>query len=206
MRPLLQDYLLPTAAYVAGPSEVAYFAQLKTLYEWFDIPMPMVYPRAGVTLIEPKVRKVLDTHHIGIDELATGADSVVKRLVKSGMDVDLDSIFSEAARTVSAVAERLRTTAASVDGTLDRSAGAARANMLKELQGLKKRVERAAKRNQEGVQSAVEKAAASIFPGNRLQERTFTSASFMTKYGADLPVRLLTDVSLDTTEHQLLDL
>src|ERR1051325_1565955 len=50
MRPLVQDTILPTIAYIAGPGEIAYFAQLKPAYDWADIQMPMIVPRIGMTI------------------------------------------------------------------------------------------------------------------------------------------------------------
>ena len=60
LRPICQDFLLPTISYVAGPAEIAYFAQFKLLYEYFDIPEPLIYPRASLTIIEERVQKIID--------------------------------------------------------------------------------------------------------------------------------------------------
>jgi uncharacterized protein YllA (UPF0747 family) len=61
LRPLYQDLLFPTAAYVAGPGEVAYFAQLRPVYERFELPMPVVYPRKSVTLVNARARMAFET-------------------------------------------------------------------------------------------------------------------------------------------------
>ena len=60
LRPILQDFLLPTAAYVAGPGEVAYFAQLAPLYEAYGLPVPVVVPRARFRLLDDGARHTLD--------------------------------------------------------------------------------------------------------------------------------------------------
>src|SRR5260370_1224333 len=59
MRPILQDHLVPTAAYVGGPAEVSYFAQLPPLYEIFQLPMPLVIPRARFRLLEGRAISLL---------------------------------------------------------------------------------------------------------------------------------------------------
>ena len=66
LRPLAQDTLLPTAVYIAGPGEVAYFAQLRGLYEWAGIPMPVIYPRASATFVEKRIQRVLDRYGMTI--------------------------------------------------------------------------------------------------------------------------------------------
>jgi bacillithiol biosynthesis cysteine-adding enzyme BshC len=58
LRPLVQDFVLPTVAYVAGPSETAYWAQLRFLYDCLEIPMPVVFPRLSLTLVPPPLRRI----------------------------------------------------------------------------------------------------------------------------------------------------
>lgn len=70
-RPLFQDALFPTLAYVAGPGELAYFAQIKELYPMFHMEMPILYPRMGVTLLEPSLKKIVSEHDISLDTLLT---------------------------------------------------------------------------------------------------------------------------------------
>jgi len=60
LRPLVQDSLLPTAAYVGGPAEVAYYAQLPPLYRALGMSVPFIAPRARVRLIEPRTRRLLE--------------------------------------------------------------------------------------------------------------------------------------------------
>jgi len=64
LRPVCQDYLLPTAAYVAGPGEVAYFAQLKGVYQHFGVQMPPLFPRATATIVERKIQKVMEKYQL----------------------------------------------------------------------------------------------------------------------------------------------
>lgn len=59
LRPLVQDAAFPTAAYVGGPGEVIYHAQLGGLYAAFDVPRPAVVPRPSVLLVEPRAEKAL---------------------------------------------------------------------------------------------------------------------------------------------------
>jgi len=69
-RPLAQDRLLPTLAYVAGPGELAYYAQLREVYHLFGQTMPVLVPRWGVTLVEPEQRQVLERWQLNLSELA----------------------------------------------------------------------------------------------------------------------------------------
>ncbi len=72
LRPLFQDILFPTLAYVAGPGELAYFTQSKALYPLFHMEMPLLYPRPGVTMLEPSLQKVVARHDLNLDALLPG--------------------------------------------------------------------------------------------------------------------------------------
>ena len=69
LRPIFQDFLFPTLAYVAGPGELAYFAQSKGLYPLYHMEMPLLYPRPGVTLLEPLLQKLAVKHGLTLDTL-----------------------------------------------------------------------------------------------------------------------------------------
>jgi len=75
LRPLYQDALFPTAAYVAGPSEIAYFAQLAPVYERFGMPMPVVYPRKSITLLDEEVASLLRASELRVEHVLTGGEA-----------------------------------------------------------------------------------------------------------------------------------
>ena len=204
LRPLMQDALLPTAAYVAGPGEIAYFAQYRPLYDWSDLPMPLVYPRAGVTLMESKVQKVLDRLEVQIPDLEDDIERVFQRLVVDEMDIE--GMFGSAQRHLHEAVNDLKPAVEQVDRTLGRSAEATRTALVSELDALKDRVVRAEKRNQDEMRTQLAKAQANLFPMRRLQERVVNVLYYMNKYSPDLIGRLRKDLSLETTGHQVVHL
>ncbi len=80
LRPLLQDSLLPVAGYVAGPGEVAYFAQLPALYERLSVPMPLIIPRARFRVLDDRVRSLLEKLGLSPDEVTQPRDALLARL------------------------------------------------------------------------------------------------------------------------------
>lgn len=79
LRPIVQDTLLPTAAYVGGPGELAYFAQLEPLYTAYDLPMPLVVPRARFVIVDDKVRRVLERLGLSAQEVSAPEDVLLAR-------------------------------------------------------------------------------------------------------------------------------
>src|SRR5690606_27641820 len=96
LRPVMQDLLFPTAAYVGGPGEVAYFAQLRPVYEAFGVPMPVLYPRASLTLVPQKVRRILDRYGLALPDLRGDLSALHRRLALERADADLAAPFAEA--------------------------------------------------------------------------------------------------------------
>ncbi len=206
LRPLVQDRLVPTAAYVAGPGEVSYFAQYRGVYEHFGVPMPVVYPRASATLIEGKVQRVLDKYDLEMADVGEAPERLFQRLVKANMTVDVDAVFKDAARPVHEAMNALKEKVEAVDATLAQSAEATRAALVGELDALKGRVIKAEKRGQDDVRAQLGKARVNLFPDGALQERTVNATYFLNKYGPDLLARLQEALALDTTAHQVVEL
>lgn len=69
MRPVVQDFIFPTIAYIGGPGEISYFASLKKVYEFFGVHTPMIYPRATVCLIEPHIKRILDKFNFAAENI-----------------------------------------------------------------------------------------------------------------------------------------
>ena len=206
LRPLMQDLLVPTAAYVAGPAEVAYFAQYRPVYAWAGIPMPVIYPRASVSLVEAKVQKVLDKYELSVADAGEDVERLFGRVVLATMEVDVEALFKEAARHLHQAVGTIKPGVEQVDRTLGGAAEALRASMMKELAKLKDRVVRAEKRQQDEVRDQIEKARINLYPGGKLQERVLSPLYFLNKYSPDFIAALRAQLSLDTTAHQVIAL
>ena len=92
LRPIFQDALLPTGAYIGGPAEIAYFAQCQVLYERILGRTTPVLPRLSATLIEPAIASILAKHEISlgdvVESVAEGERELAQRLGARAMPLE----------------------------------------------------------------------------------------------------------------------
>lgn len=206
LRPLCQDYLLPTIAYVAGPSEVAYFAQLKPLYEEFSISEPIIYPRASITVFEDRAQKACSKFGLEAIDLLGDKDSMRKKVLERISTVNLDATFSEVSTrirdTYSPVEEALR----ELDPTL-LSVYQKTIQKMEELKvNLKKKAEEAHARRHDIALGQIEKAALSVMPGSLPQERMLNVLYFLNKYGLEFLRWISTEMNIESFRHQIIEI
>ncbi|MFQ6066761.1 MAG: bacillithiol biosynthesis cysteine-adding enzyme BshC, partial [bacterium] len=179
-RPITQDYLLPTYAYVAGPSEIAYFAQLKQIYRQFGIEMPLIYPRFGATVIENKVLVVLRKYGLEIFDLKS-PQALVKRLVAR----KIKPVFNSSRKRLQEIFRDIEKTALKINGSLGDSCQASWGRVLEEMGALEDKLTRSLKKQNIIVERQVYKAANNLFPENELQERKINLLEYLIKFGPD---------------------
>ena len=179
-RPITQDYTLPTYAYVGGPSEIAYFAQLGEIYHEFGIEMPLLYPRFGATILENKVAKIIKKYDLSILDLRYPA-SQIKKLLKE----ELKPLFGSARGDISKALLSLAEAAGQIDETLKDSFEASQKKIIREIDFLEKRALRSLKKQNSLMESQIYKAAENLFPLGDLQERKINLLEYLIKFGYD---------------------
>src|SRR5205807_933960 len=142
LRPLAQDFILPTAAYVGGPAEIAYHAQIGGCYGHFGIPRPVVVPRPGVTLVDAARARVLEAEHLDLQNMQGDADGVVARWIRQ-THPEVEGGFDRMRRVLAQEMGELARALASQDPTLEGAAHAATGRMLHPLETLEEKSMRA---------------------------------------------------------------
>ncbi len=185
-RPLLQDYLLPAAAYVAGPGELAYYAQMKELYSVFDMKMPMIMPRFSATLLESNIDRIMEKLPFKIGEYDKRIEDLESEFIEQSDEVDVEAIFNDWKKKEDKITEEKKEAIGKIDPTLKGSAGKAKAQFFTELDKLKGKIYRSLKQQEETDLKRIHKIKANLFPGGGLQERQVAFIYFMNKYGIDI--------------------
>lgn len=197
MRPIIQDRLLPTLGYVAGPGEIAYYGQMKEMYRCFGMRMPVVFPRLSATLIEPSIERVMDELPFELQEYARRIEDLESAYVERSESVDIEEIFAGWKEEVEAVSESRKERISRIDPTLDGAAGKATSVYFGELDKLKGKVYRSVKQQEQTQLNRIRKIKAQLFPGDGMQEREVAAIYFMNKYGTELWDRLLESLEED---------
>ena len=206
LRPLYQDSLLPTVAYVGGPGEIAYFAQMKGVYGEFGLPMPVIYPRKSLTVVEAKIGRVLAKYHLDIPDLWGGADGIIQSLGEGGVPEPLARAVSLAASHVEQDFGPILRDVAAFEPTLKESAELSRGKMVEQLRFLERKIVQAAKKQNDIAVGQIRKAGNSLYPHGHLQERVLNIVPFLLKYGPDFTDKLAEAIDLDVHDHQILTL
>jgi uncharacterized protein YllA (UPF0747 family) len=203
LRPVVQDFLFPTVAYVGGPAEIAYFAQAAPIYDCLGIVAPAAFPRVSATLIEPPVSRVMKKYGFGMADVFEGPDELRRRAVGTIHDV---GVFDTVRDGVAAELERLRPSLAAVDRTLGGALDNSRQKMLHQIERLQTRFISAESRRNEVLDRQLNTLTSRLYPERKLQERAVNVTSFLVRYGLNL-VRMLDDrLELDASVHQVIEL
>ena len=206
LRPIVQDVLFPTISYIAGPGETAYYAQYKPAYDWANIPMPIIFPRASITLVEPAVQKAMDKFDLPLPAYREDAQKLFRKYALENLELNLDDLFASATNNIEVAIGDLSKAVQAWEASLQKTAGSTRTTLLKDLDRFKEQIIKAQKRRLSHDRRRMELIHAHLFPEGSLQERAISPLYFLNKYGLDFFKTLMPDVSLDTTSHQVINL
>jgi uncharacterized protein YllA (UPF0747 family) len=201
LRPLVQDTLFPTACYVSGPNELAYLAQLRRVYEAFDVPMPLIHQRAMATILDSNAMRFLSRHDVPFESLRAQDEAALNELLESQLPRDVESSMHDAVRSAEERMHQLATHVTTIDPTLEGAVRSTLSRMQDDLKKLHGKIIQAAKRKDETLRRQFHHAQAQAFPSGHLQEREVGFVYFLNKYGPGLVDRLNEELPLDMGIH-----
>lgn len=186
LRPVVENAILPTVAYVAGPGELRYYAQIACLFHAHDILPPVVVPRPAVTLVEPAVRRTLERLGLAPESFARPFDEVVADVVRSRLPASVAAGLERLRARIREGYAELMDAAAPVDPDLAGPLRAARNASLVRVAEAERRIARRFKRRNEELMGQLRRVAWSLRPEGAPQERILSPLPFLAKYGAGL--------------------
>ncbi|MBW3629771.1 MAG: bacillithiol biosynthesis cysteine-adding enzyme BshC [Gemmatimonadetes bacterium] len=186
LRPLIESATFPTLAYVGGPGEVSYFAQINALFPAFGIMPPVIYPRAAFTLVEPAMQRLLDKLGFSVDDLARPIHELVDDLARRAMPPEITAIVEDLSVSVTDGYRRLIEVSAAVDPTLEDALASLRNQVLARIGDSEKKVVRQLKRKEEITVSQLERVRANLRPEGEPQDRVLNGLPFLARHGPGL--------------------
>jgi bacillithiol biosynthesis cysteine-adding enzyme BshC len=208
LRPVVQDSLLPTVAYVAGPSELAYFGQAQVLYKAMDRPMPVILPRAAFTLVDRRVHRLMEKYQVTIEDVWQGRDHLSRKIAAAGFSEGgaqgWSERFDQSESELAVLFERLRREIEALDSTLVDSLKHAEERMKYQMEKLRGKISRAALQKSELLARHEESLLRFLAPHKDLQEREVSGVYFLGRAGYELLDRLLDETRTNTSDHQIL--
>jgi len=206
LRPICQDYLLPTAVYVAGPGEISYFAQVVPFYNFYNLSEPIIYPRSSVTIVEKNIKDIIDKYGLTYKEIFKESDNLENIVINKLSEVNLELIFEKYLDQITPPINDLREKIVKIDPTLEDSVDKTMQRIEQTVNQLKARAENAEKRRFEAAIRQIEKTKSIIYPNNILQERELNFVYFVNKYGLEIIKWIINEVTINKFEHQILEL
>ena len=204
LRPVLQDYWLPTLGYIGGPAEVAYFAQVGVVYEKLLGRITPILSRLSATLIEPRIERLLTKYEVELPELFHGECQLRDCLATRSLPADLKQNFAAGKQAVNEVMERMSGSLRKLDPTLVEAAGRAANKMQYQINRLEKRAAQAELRRTEVLTRHAAQIENSLYPEKALQEREIAGLYFYAKYGPPLIDQLIQLAQARCPEHKVL--
>ncbi len=216
LRSIVQDYVLPTSAYIAGPGEISYMAQFKSNYEFFEVPSPIIYPRASITLIEPKIERLI-SKALGSLKLDGKTDVLEKffldpltfenDLINASSLMDIDEEFLKINAGMENLMKELSYPISQIDLTLMPSLEKLTSTISQQLNGFKSKVIKSEKQKHADLIKQIEKSKTHLLPNDSLQERVVNIMYFLSKYSPNL-IQELKEIILKQSpqEHIIVEL
>ena len=184
-RPVVQDYLLPTAGYIAGPAEISYFAQSEVIYRHLLGRMPVLLPRAGFTLLDAKANKLLRRYGLTVEDVWSSSQEVRHKMEGASVPKTLAKDFERDERQIQKMLAKLGKQIEKLDPTLKGTVERSRKRIEFHIDKLRRKTGRAQDRKM-GLIAAHEQYLESLLdPHKGLQERDLCLLPFLARWGAD---------------------
>jgi bacillithiol synthase len=204
LRPVLQDYLLPTQTYVAGPAEIAYFAQSEVVYKHVLGRVTPVVPRASVTIVEAKVANLLQKYGLELRDAFVRETELREKIARQALPDDLRESFRAAREASDRCQQPLAAALRKLDPTLVDAFQTAFKKIQYQITRLERRAAAAEVRRNDEIRRHAARISNSLYPLGQLQEREIAGVYFLARYGRGFLHDLYEAIDPRCPDHQVL--
>jgi bacillithiol biosynthesis cysteine-adding enzyme BshC len=204
LRPVVQDYLLPTVSFSAGSAEISYLAQSEVVYRHILGRMPVVLPRADFTVLDAKADKLLQKYHLCIENVWVGPQELRKQMESVMLPKQLADDFDRKKALIETTLAELGADIQKLDATLAGAVETAREKMTFTLEKLREKTGRALDERAGRIAEHVEFLENLLYPNKVLQSRELSFLPFLSQWSAE-GLKELKDLagSANVREHRI---
>ena len=204
LRPVVQDSMLPTVAYVGGPAELAYLAQSQVIYRRLSERIPVAVSRQGATLIDARSAKLMDRYGLRLPDFFAGAHAVREKIARKLVPANLERTIGETRVEAGGLLNKLGAALADFDPTLEDAFARSRRKMEYQLAKIERKAAREALRRDQRTSLDADALCGLLFPEKHLQERLYSIVPFLARHGTDLIGNLAEGLPLECPDHRIL--
>lgn len=190
-RPLMQERLLPTLAFVGGPSEIAYWAFFREYFAHFGCQLPVVQPRTSLTFLDGALLRLLEQFELSVEEVLRDFSGWKQRWVQGLAPSGMSERFAQARRSIEQIYQPVVDEVSRIDPGLRKLAAKNLHILLDQVRFLEERTEQSILAKHAIARRRLERIESALLPFGQLQERTYNIFTFLNKYGCDLLDRLV---------------
>jgi bacillithiol synthase len=204
LRPVIQDTLLPTIAYIGGPAEIAYHAQTSLIYKRLLERAPTILPRAAFTLVTMHVAHLIKKYNLDVRDVFAGRQTLRAKMESHVLPRELAERFAEGEKQLKSLLDELRDPIAKLDQTLTGALDTAAEKMLHQFNSVRAKAGRAEGFRTGVLDSHELEITSLLLPNNELQERSLSMLPFLAANGVELLDELDRNIKIGPGEHCIL--
>ncbi len=204
LRPVIQDCILPTVAYVGGPAELAYLAQSQVIYKKILGRQPVALHRAGFTILDAHSRKLINRYHLTLPDFFHNESVVRERIAATLVPPRIAAAMEGTLQKTSCDVRNLVTELTGFDATLAKAMAKSERKIAYQLNKMRDKVARQSLVRDERASMDAASLHGLIYPNQHLQERLYGIVPLLAKHGFGLIDQLSENVHLDCPDHRLL--
>ncbi len=181
LRPVFQEMILPNVAFIGGGGEIAYWLELKNVFEAAGAFFPPLVLRNSFTIMNKKVADKMQSLGLQYEDTFKPERQLIAEIVKKETQLAIDLKTEKEA--FKALYEKVKTAAGNIDSTLNCHVHALRTQALNKLEILEKKMLKAETKKFEAQQRQIKKLKAALYPNNNLQERVDNVLEYVSAFG-----------------------
>ncbi|RJP15661.1 MAG: bacillithiol biosynthesis cysteine-adding enzyme BshC [Candidatus Abyssobacteria bacterium SURF_5] len=204
LRPLVQDHILPTIACVGGPGEIAYFAQMRNVYSFFDLVMPVIYPRARAVLVEATVAKILERYGLHVEDMPKNRKELLQMTAAHKSGRPIVQACDRKLEVIQMLLDELRREVAEVETTLVEPIDKLKRKIGEEMDRLREKLVSAQQTDLDVAEQQIDKLKTNLFPEGKEQERVLNIFPFLFAYGIQFIAHLEKTLDIFSFDQQVI--